>query len=123
MQPVLEVLSAADVRQDKTVEAVFTCQSHQGTADTNAQQHKQAREVADSHLKSLRGHTICDQQGAAYTTQTVVVIRCVPLSLAHQTYINMSGCSQLSGLKLRGGIKGFLSNSLCTQYDNGDMVC
>lgn len=54
VQPVLQFLSAADVRQDESVETVFTCQSQQGPADPDAQQHKKTRKVTDPHLKSLR---------------------------------------------------------------------
>lgn len=54
MQPVFEVLSAADVWQDESVETMFTCKSQQSSAHSKTQQHKEAWEVADPHLKSLR---------------------------------------------------------------------
>lgn len=53
VQPVLELLSAADVRQGELVETVFACQRQQGSAHADAQQHKEPRKVTDAHLKGL----------------------------------------------------------------------
>lgn len=54
VQPVLQRVRAAQAGDDQVIEGVFTCQGQQGSAHADAQQHKQAREMLDPHLQSLR---------------------------------------------------------------------
>lgn len=42
VQPVLEVLSATDVRQHQLIETVFTCQGEQGSTYSNTKQQEEA---------------------------------------------------------------------------------
>lgn len=53
VQPVLQVLPAADVRQDESVKPMFTCEGQQSSAHSDAQQHEESRKVTDAHLQSL----------------------------------------------------------------------
>ena len=55
MEPVLELLSAADVWEDEAVEGMFPNECEQRPGYAHAQQHKKAREVAYAHLQGLEG--------------------------------------------------------------------
>lgn len=54
VQPVLEVLSTADMWQHQLEKAMFTCQGEQGSAHSNTQQQEEAREMTNPHLEGLR---------------------------------------------------------------------
>lgn len=69
VQPVLKVLSAADVRQHQLVESVFTCQGEQGSTHSNTQQQEEAREVTNPHLEGLRGR---DSRGRVQPVQPTI---------------------------------------------------
>lgn len=57
VEPVFESLLVTEVRQDESEESVLPQQSKQSTCHPYAQQHKQPREMLDTHLQSLGTHT------------------------------------------------------------------
>ncbi len=56
VEPVFESLLVAEVRQDESEESVLSQQSEQSTCHPHTQQHKQPREMLDTHLQSLHTH-------------------------------------------------------------------